>query len=67
MLACWQTCGYFNIVSNIVNKKMEKKNFFWSSPKTLTIDLIGGLSFYSLSGRQKKEVRGQKVGYKDIR
>jgi hypothetical protein len=33
MLACWPlrdrlTCGYFNIVSNIVNKKMDKKQLF---------------------------------------
>jgi len=25
MLACWQTCGYFNVFSNNVNKKMNKK------------------------------------------
>jgi len=28
MFACWQTYGYFNIVSNIVNKKTVKKHFF---------------------------------------
>jgi len=28
MFACWQTYRYFNIVSNIVNKKMTKKGFF---------------------------------------
>ena len=28
MFACWQTYGYFNIVSNIVNKKMVKKQLF---------------------------------------
>ncbi len=28
MLACWLTYWYFNIVSNIVNKKMSKKQFF---------------------------------------
>ena len=28
MFACWQTYGYFNIFSNIVNKKMIKKALF---------------------------------------
>jgi len=28
MLACWQTYGYFNVVSNNVNKKMTKKALF---------------------------------------
>jgi len=28
MFACWQTYEYFNIVSNIVNKKMTKKALF---------------------------------------
>ena len=28
MLACWLTYGYFNMVSNIVNKKMAKKAHF---------------------------------------
>jgi len=28
MLACWQTCGYFNVFSNNVNKKMNKKALF---------------------------------------
>ena len=28
MLACWQTYRYFNIDSNIVNKKMPKKKLF---------------------------------------
>jgi len=28
MLACWQTCGYFNIFPNNVNKKMNKKALF---------------------------------------
>jgi len=28
MLACWLTCGYFNIFQTIVNKKMNKKVLF---------------------------------------
>jgi len=28
MFAFWQTCGYFNIFSNNVNKKMTKKALF---------------------------------------
>jgi len=28
MFACWQTCGYFNIFSNDVNKKTAKKALF---------------------------------------
>ena len=28
MFACWLTYDYFNIVSNIVNKKMTKKALF---------------------------------------
>ena len=39
MLACWplrgrQTCGYFNIVSNIVNKKMTKNALFLATGYT---------------------------------
>jgi len=30
MLVCWQTCRHFNILSNIVNKKMTKKALFFS-------------------------------------
>jgi len=28
MFACWLTCGYFNVFSNDVNKKMNKKALF---------------------------------------
>ena len=28
MFACWLTCGYFNIFSNIVNKKTSEKALF---------------------------------------
>jgi len=28
MLACWLTCGYFNIFQTIVNKKMTKNELF---------------------------------------
>jgi len=28
MFACWLTCGYFNVLSNYVNKKMNKKAIF---------------------------------------
>ncbi len=31
MFACWLTYGYFNIVYNIVNKKMDKKQLFLTS------------------------------------
>jgi len=30
MLAFWQTFGHFNIITNIVNKKMNKKALFFS-------------------------------------
>ena len=33
MLACWQTYEYFNIVSNIVNKKTGKKALFLATEK----------------------------------
>jgi hypothetical protein len=32
MFACWQTYRYFNIVSNIVNKKLKKKKLFFCCP-----------------------------------
>jgi len=28
MLACWQTCGYFDTFANNVNKKMTEKALF---------------------------------------
>jgi hypothetical protein len=31
-LACWLTYKYFNIVSNIVNKKTAKKQLFFGCP-----------------------------------
>jgi len=31
MLACWQTYVYFNILSNIVNKKMTKEELFFAA------------------------------------
>jgi len=34
MFACWQTYGYFNILSNIVNKKMTKKALFLATEGT---------------------------------
>jgi len=34
MLACWQTCGYFNVFTNYVNKKMNKKALFLAIEKT---------------------------------
>jgi len=30
MLACWLTCGYFNIFQTIVNKKMTPKSTFFA-------------------------------------
>jgi len=32
MLACWLTYGHFNIDSNNVNKKMDKKQLFFGCP-----------------------------------
>ena len=32
MLACWLTFAYYNIIPNIINKKMTKKQIFWAIP-----------------------------------
>jgi len=51
MLAYWQTCWYFNIDSNIVNKKMDKKQFFLAAlsiafplPREMTTVYLTGAS-----------------------
>ena len=35
MFACWQTYGYFNVITNNVNKKMAKKALFFGQPETV--------------------------------
>ncbi len=34
MFACWHTQVYFNVFSNNVNKKMNKKALFLAAPLT---------------------------------
>jgi len=35
MFACWLTCGYFNIVSNVSQQKNGKKSTFFGHPDDL--------------------------------
>jgi len=46
MFAFWQTCGYFNIFSNNVNKKMAKKALFLATENTeIFLDRIDTVFF----------------------
>ena len=50
MFACWLTYRYFNIVSNIVNKKMAKKELFLAFRFFLAFDDKAGHNFIGISG-----------------
>ena len=50
MLAFWQTYRYFNIDSNIVNKKMAKKQLFLAFRFFLAFDNKAGHNFISRRG-----------------
>ena len=53
MFAVWQIYGYFNIVSNIVNKKTAKKQLFLAFRFFLAFDDKAGHNFINRSGTNK--------------
>jgi hypothetical protein len=46
VLAFWLTDGYFNIISNIIQRKFEKKAKKISNPSTPSAALPPSLSFF---------------------
>ncbi len=59
MFAFWLTCGYFNVFSNIVNKKMTKKSTFFAHllpSETLAADSQMTTSFFMLRPAKGREM-----------
>ncbi len=62
MLACWHTYMYFNIVSNIVNKKMAKNQFFF-----VCGDKVGSPLPACAGINQSKTLRGKSKNKKSVK
>jgi len=71
MLACWQTCGYFSILTNNVNKKMNKKALFLAFRFFVVFGDKAGNNFIGRSGidnfEQTKRLLPMWIVYKNMR